>query len=65
MLCADAFIALLADRGIDFFFANAGTDFTLLIEAFAKADTLGLSVPTPIAVPHENVAMALAMGYTM
>jgi acetolactate synthase I/II/III large subunit len=62
---ADAFIALLADRGIDFFFANAGTDFTPLIEAFAKADTLGLSVPTPIAVPHENVAMALAMGYTM
>ncbi|MBT3990032.1 MAG: thiamine pyrophosphate-requiring protein [Rhodospirillaceae bacterium] len=62
---ADAFIALLADRGIDYFFANAGTDFTPLIEAFAKADTLGLPVPTPIAVPHENVAMALAMGYTM
>jgi len=62
---ADAFIALLADRGVDYFFANAGTDFTPLIEAFAKAETLNLSTPKPIAVPHENVAMALAMGYTM
>jgi acetolactate synthase-1/2/3 large subunit len=62
---ADAFLALLADRGVEFFFANAGTDFTPLIEAFAKAETLDLKVPKPIAVPHENVAMALAMGYTM
>ncbi len=62
---ADAYLALLADRGIDYFFANAGTDFTPIIEAFAKAETLGLAVPKPIAVPHENVAMALAMGYTM
>lgn len=62
---ADAFLALLADRGVEYFFANAGTDFTPLIEAFAKAETLDLKVPKPIAVPHENVAMALAMGYTM
>jgi len=62
---AEAFIALLADRGVDYFFANAGTDFTPLIEAFAKAETLNLPAPKPIAVPHENVAMALAMGYTM
>jgi len=55
---ADAYLALLADRGIDYFFANAGTDFTPIIEAFAKAETLGLAVPKPIAVPHENVAMA-------
>ncbi len=62
---ADTFLALLADRGVDYFFANAGTDFTPLIEAFAKAETLNLPAPKPIAVPHENVAMALAMGYTM
>ena len=62
---ADAFLALLANRGADYFFANAGTDFTPLIEAFARAEALNLRVPKPIAVPHENVAMALAMGYTM
>ena len=62
---AEAYLALLADRGVDYFFANAGTDFTPLIEAFAKASALGLPAPKPIAVPHENVAMALAMGYTM
>ncbi|MFP6734233.1 MAG: thiamine pyrophosphate-requiring protein [Rhodospirillales bacterium] len=62
---ADAYLALLADRGVDYFFANAGTDFTPLIEAFAKASALGLPAPKPIAVPHENVAMAMAMGHTM
>jgi len=62
---ADAFLSLLADRGVDFFFANAGTDFTPIIEAFAKAQALNTPAPTPIAVPHENVAMALAMGHTM
>lgn len=62
---ADAFLTLLADRGVDYFFANAGTDFTPIIEAFAKAQALNLPAPTPIAVPHENVAMALAMGFTM
>ena len=59
---ADAYLALLADRGVDYFFANAGTDFTPLIEAFAKAAALNLPAPKPIAVPHENVAMALAMA---
>ena len=33
----EAYLALLADRGIDCLFANAGTDFAPLIEAFAKA----------------------------
>ena len=62
---ADAYIALLADRGIDYIFANAGSDFTPIIEAQAKAETLGTPAPKPLAVPHENVAMAIAMGYTM
>ena len=34
---ADAYLQLLADRGIDYLFANAGTDFAPLIEAYAKA----------------------------
>lgn len=62
---ADAYIALLADRGIDYIFANAGSDFTPIIEALAKAQSLGTPAPKPLAVPHENVAMAIAMGNTM
>ena len=34
-----------------------------LIEAFAKGQLTGAKHPKPILVPHENVAMAMAMGY--
>jgi acetolactate synthase-1/2/3 large subunit len=60
---ADAYLELLADRGIDYLFANAGTDFAPLIEAYAKAQAHGTKVPKPITVPHENVAIAMAQGY--
>jgi len=38
---AEAYLHLLADRGIECFFGNAGTDFAPLIEAFAKGAALG------------------------
>jgi acetolactate synthase-1/2/3 large subunit len=34
---ADAYLAILADRGIDYLFANAEPIFAPLIEAYAKA----------------------------
>ena len=64
---ADAYLALLASRGVDYLFANAGTDFAPLIEALAKAQA-GKSEgrhPRPLLVPHENVAVAMAHGYYM
>jgi acetolactate synthase-1/2/3 large subunit len=60
---ADAYLALLADRGVDYLFANAGTDFAPLIEALAKAEANGTKVPRPVTVPHENVAIHMAQGY--
>ena len=60
---ADVYLQLLADRGIDYLFANAGTDFAPLIEAYAKAQAHGTIVPKPITVPHENVAINMAQGY--
>src|SRR3954465_6747343 len=60
---ADAYLALLADRGIDYLFANAGPDFAPLIEAYAKAQAHGTKGPKPVTVPHENVAIAMAQGY--
>ena len=60
---ADAYLALLSARGVDYFFGNAGTDFPPIIEAFAKAAAHGHKVPTPVVVPHESVAVAMAHGY--
>lgn len=62
---ADALLAALHRHGVDFFFANAGTDFPPLIEGFARAARLGAKVPRPILVPHENAAVAMAHGVYM
>src|SRR5487761_1587924 len=60
---AEAYLALLADRGIDCLFANAGTDFAPIIEALAKAQASGLKTLRAVTVPHENVAVSMAIGY--
>ena len=60
---AEAYLALLADRGVDYLFGNAGTDFASLIEAFSKVQLGKGKAPIPVTVPHENVAVAMAHGY--
>src|SRR6266481_4508153 len=60
---SDAYMTLLADRGIDYWFANAGTDFAPVVETLAKAELLETKVPTPVTCPHENTAMHMAIGY--
>ena len=62
---AEAYLRLLKLRGIDYFFANAGTDFAPLIEAFAKGAAEGIAMPIPVTAPHENIAVAMAMGHTL
>jgi acetolactate synthase-1/2/3 large subunit len=62
---AGAYLALLADRGVDYLFGNAGTDFAPLIEAYAGAAQTGVAVPRPILATHENLAVAMAHGYGM
>src|SRR5512147_1067559 len=62
---ADAYLELLAARGVEYFFANAGTDFAPLIEAYARRSAQGQRLPRPITVPHEVPAVAMAHGYTM
>ena len=59
----EAFIRLLGERGVKYFFANAGTDFPPIIEGFSKAAGAGFRVPQPVTVPHENVAIAMAAGF--
>ena len=62
---ADAFLGLLAARGIDYFFVNGGTDFAPIAESYARGEALGWRLPTPVICPHENLAIAMAHGYTM
>ncbi|HEX9432275.1 MAG TPA: thiamine pyrophosphate-requiring protein [Burkholderiales bacterium] len=62
---ADAWIGLLASRGVDYLFANGGTDFAPVVEAYAKGQKLGWKLPQVVIVPHENMGVAMAHGYTM
>ena len=62
---ADAWLGLLAARGIEYLFANGGTDFAPLVEACAKGQKLGWRLPQIVIVPHENMGVAMAHGYAM
>ena len=62
---AEAYLALLAERGVEYLFANAGTDFAPLVEAFAKAARTGMPVPRPVIATHENLAVSMAHGWAM
>src|SRR5678816_2759323 len=62
---ADAWLGLLAARGIEYLFANGGTDFAPVVEAYAKGQKLGWRLPQIVIVPHENMGVAMAHGYAM
>jgi acetolactate synthase-1/2/3 large subunit len=62
---AEAYLELLASRGIEYFIGNAGTDFAPIIEAYAKREAQGQVLPRPLTVPHEVTAVAMAHGYAM
>ena len=60
-----ALLARLKQLGIDYVFANSGTDFPPLIEAIAEAQADGHSadLPEALVIPHEHAAMGMASGY--
>ena len=60
---AEAFLRTLKQQGIDYVFANAGTDFAPIIEGLARSDPA--TVPKFLTVPHENLAVAMAHGYSL
>jgi acetolactate synthase I/II/III large subunit len=60
---AQALVQLLSRRGVEYFFANSGTDFTPIIDALARySDAPDFKLQT-IQVPHENTAIAMAHGH--
>src|SRR5919198_654712 len=62
---AEAYLELLAARGVEYLFGNAGTDFAPIIEAYARRGAHGQLLPRPITVPHGGPAVAMAHGYAM
>jgi acetolactate synthase-1/2/3 large subunit len=61
-IAGEVFLRALAEHGVDFFFANPGTDFPPIVEAFVRARGSNAKLPRPILVPHENLAVAMAHG---
>lgn len=60
---AEALLLLLRERGIEYFFVNAGTDFAPLVEAYARFEAEGLEgLPRVVTGMHENLVMGMAHG---
>lgn len=60
---AEAVLTHMKAAGIDVLFANGGTDFPSIIEAFARQPETGLKMPEALVIPHEGVAVGMAHGY--
>ena len=62
---AHYFLEGLVDLGVDYIFANLGTDHVSLIEEMARWDKEGRKYPQMILCPHEVVAVHMAGGYAL
>jgi acetolactate synthase I/II/III large subunit len=58
---ARLFLDALGDGGVDYVFANAGTDFAPILEALLEHESD--QVPEFVICPHENLAVAMAHGF--
>ena len=58
-----ALLARLKTVGVDYIFANSGTDFPPIIEGLAEAAAKGIPLPHALTIPHEHAAMGMAHGY--
>jgi acetolactate synthase-1/2/3 large subunit len=62
---AHYFLEGLVDLGVDYIFANLGTDHVSLIEEMARWEREGRKHPEMILCPHEVVAVHMAGGYAL
>ena len=58
-----ALLARLKALGVDYIFANSGTDFPPIIEGLAEAAAKDVALPEALVMPHEGAAMGMAHGY--
>ena len=62
---AHYFLEGLVDLGVEYIFANLGTDHVSLIEEMARWDQQGRRHPEMVLCPHEVVAVHMAGGYAL
>ncbi|MDW8359510.1 MAG: thiamine pyrophosphate-requiring protein [Candidatus Caldarchaeum sp.] len=62
---AQLLVETLKAVGVKYVFANTGTDYPAILEAFAKLRAQGNEFPKVITVPHEMAAVSMAHGYAM
>ncbi|WP_417607431.1 thiamine pyrophosphate-requiring protein [Primorskyibacter flagellatus] len=63
MTAGGAIFPRLKALGVDYVFANSGTDFPPIIEGLAEAAAQGEDLPQAVVIPHEHAAMGMAHGY--
>ena len=63
MTAGGALLTRLKAVGVDYIFANSGTDFPPIIEGLSEAEAKKMDLPVALIMPHENAAMGMAYGY--
>lgn len=58
-----ALFGKLKTVGVDYVFANSGTDFPPIIEGLIDATRKAIDLPIPVTCPHEHAAVGMAHGY--
>ncbi|MGI9569213.1 MAG: thiamine pyrophosphate-binding protein, partial [Desulfobulbia bacterium] len=58
-----AIFTRLKALGVDYVFANSGTDFPPVIEGLAEAASKNIPLPQALVIPHEHAAIGMAHGY--
>jgi acetolactate synthase-1/2/3 large subunit len=62
---AEVLLRALKAHGVDYMFANPGTDFAPLIEGMARGKQKKADIPKVMVITHENCAVGMAHGYYM
>ncbi|MEO1399421.1 MAG: thiamine pyrophosphate-binding protein, partial [Pseudomonadota bacterium] len=60
-----ALFGKLKALGVEYVFANSGTDFPPIIEGLIEARENGIDLPQAVTVPHEHVAVGMAHGFSL
>lgn len=63
MTAGGAIFTRLKALGVDYVFANSGTDFPPVIEGLAEAASKNIPLPQALVIPHEHAAIGMAHGY--
>ncbi|MEB3102589.1 thiamine pyrophosphate-requiring protein [Ferviditalea candida] len=61
---SDLLFQTLQDAGVEYIFANLGSDHPAIIETWAKYRARGEKLPQVVVCPHEMVALSAAHGFT-